>query len=148
MVENWPISQCTQKIVLIEVVVGSNHEFKLVTYFLWCNLRNENVIEWKNGRKQLVKTHKNRHLSPILLQLGPQNSQPYENHRVSSLIIEGKNLIEIEIRSNGKKVEILDKWSKICLFHSIPPKSCSLRGQLDQITNVSQLHIFFIEMEI
>ena len=142
MDEKCPITQLTTKIVLIEVLVGSNHEYKFSYIFLWCKSRKENVAEWKNCRKQLI-CFKNSHLSPILLQLGPQNSQPYENHRVSSLIIEEKNLIEIEIRSNGKMVEILDKWSKICLFHSIPRKSCSLRGQLDQITNVSQLHIFF-----
>ena len=52
MVENWSFSFNNPKIVFIGVVVGSNHEYKLVTYFLWCYSRKDNLTERKNGRKQ------------------------------------------------------------------------------------------------
>ena len=51
MVENWSFSFNNPKIVFIGVVVGSNHEYKLVTYFLWCYSRKDNLTERKNGRK-------------------------------------------------------------------------------------------------
>ena len=48
MVENWPMSQYTPNMALIEVVVEINHEYNLVTYFFCGVTKEEKMLQ--NGK--------------------------------------------------------------------------------------------------
>ena len=51
MVENWPMSQYTPNIALIEVVVEINHEYNLVTYFFVVLLRKRKCCRMEKWSK-------------------------------------------------------------------------------------------------
>ena len=64
MVENWPMSQYTPNIALIEVVVEINHEYNLVTYFFVVLLRKRKCCRMEKWSKTARKNSKKLTLEP------------------------------------------------------------------------------------